>query len=65
MSFAVVVDGVDIDDGMDEAQEEPFGGAVDRNIHDDVVLVQGDLVHIRERCGSTMETQFPADARKA
>jgi hypothetical protein len=61
----VVVSRVDISNGMNEAQDEPLGSPVDHNIHGHIVLVQGDLVYIREGCGSAAEAQFPTDARKA
>ena len=63
--LVVVVSRVDIDDGMDKAQDEPLGGPVDNNVHGHVVLVEGNLIHIRERCGSATEAQFPTDAGKA
>ena len=62
MLFVVVVGGVDIDDGMDKTKDEPFGGPVDDDVHGHVILVQGNLFHIRKRYGSAAETQFPTDA---
>jgi len=61
----VVISGVDINDGVDEAQDEPLGGPVDHDVHGHVILVQGDLFHIRERCGGATETEFPTDSGKA
>ena len=65
MLLIVVVGGVNIGDGMDKAQDKPFGGPVDHNIDSHVVLIQGDLIHVRERCGSAAEAKLPADAGKA
>ena len=65
MLLVVVISGVDINDSVDEAQDEPLGSPVDHDIHGHIILVQGDLFHIGERGGSTTETEFPTDAGKA
>jgi len=54
--LVVVVGGVDIDNGMDKTEDEPFGGPVDDDVHGHVILIHGNLFHIRERCGSATET---------
>ena len=64
MLFVVVFGGVNIDNGMNKAQDESLSGPVDDDIHSHVVLVEGNFVHIRERCGSATEAQFPTDAGK-
>lgn len=63
--FVVIVGWVDIDNGMDKAQDESLGGPVDYDVHGQVILVQGNFIHIRERRRNATETQFPTDARKA
>ena len=65
MLLVVVISGVDVDDGVDETKDEPLGSPVNHDIHSHIILVQGDLFHIRERCGNTTETEFPTDAGKA
>ena len=65
MLLVVVISGVDINDGVDEAQHEPLGGPVDHDVDRHIILVQGDLFHIREGCGGTTETEFPPDSGKA
>ena len=65
MFLVVVVSGVDINNGMDETQDKPFGSPVDHDVDGHVILVQGNLVYIRERRGGATETQVPTDARKA
>lgn len=63
--LVVVIDGVDIDNGMNKAQDESLGGPVDDNVHGHVILVQRNFVDIRERGRSAAEAQLPTDTRKA
>ena len=63
--LVVVIDGVDIDNGVNKAQDETLGGPVDDDVHGHVILVQCDFVYIREGCRSAAEAQLPTDARKA
>ena len=65
MFLVVVISGIDVDDGMDKAEDEPLGSPIDHDVHGHVILVQGDLVHIWERCGGATEAELPANARKA
>ena len=56
MFLVVVVGGVDVDNSVDKAEDEPLGGPVDNDVDGHVILVQRDLVHIGEGCGGATET---------
>ena len=65
MLLVVVFGGVNVDNGVNKAQDESLGGPVDDDIHSHVVLVQCNFIRIRERYGSAAVAQFPTDAGKA